>query len=141
MWRWVDVSVNIYKDGNSMVKIMSYDLDSDQIGKEHKGRADKLITSRPVQSGWLKAPGKSATTPFGGNTIVGDDGASILYWADIERAISVLFAYFRKEVVMIGVRRKGEQTESIYAGAIAMTEAEDGQLRQCMSEVMAKWPK
>lgn len=69
-----------------------------------------------MQSGWIKGSGNDATTPLGGKTAVGDVGASILYWSDMERAMGVVAAYFRKQSMMIAVRRQGENSENIYSG-------------------------
>ena len=136
VWEWFDVSINVYEHGGGLVKIVSYDVD------EPKMRAGGLKPKPlPVRSGWLKAAGKSGTTPAKGKSAVADDGASLMYGSDLDRTMPLFSAYFQRETVSIGVRRVGDKTETIYSGVVTMDDNEDQQLRSCLRDLVAKWPK
>ncbi|MFO1311560.1 MAG: hypothetical protein U1F41_05775 [Burkholderiales bacterium] len=135
-WEWFDVSINVYSNGGGLVKIVSYDINAPKM--QATGAKPKPLK---VRSGWLKAPGKSGTTPIDGKSAVADDGVSLLYGTDLDRTMPMFQAYFQNETISVAVRRASQPTETVYSGVIEMDAAEDKQIRGCLSELVSKWPK
>lgn len=135
IWKWVDASVNVYVGGGGLVKMISYD---ENVERMNAGIREKPKPLR-VQSGWFKAQGARATTPFEGAVGRAGDGESLIYGTDLATSLAVVKGYLKKETISIGVRRQSETTEAIYAGVIEMTDKEDTQFRQCFRELTQHW--
>lgn len=123
-----DISTNLYPDKGAVVKVSSYDT-TVAIMKSRKPH--RLFH---LHSGWIRSPGAKATSPIA-PAFKGDDGHAILYSTSVDSALEILKAALSEAIVQVGIRRQGEPTERIYAGKIALSAAELGQIRSCISDL------
>ena len=124
-----DVSVNIFLPGHAMVKLVSYNTTPAELSTGKPPRTVRLA------HGWIKAPNALATRPKDGKSAEGEDGASLLYNTDVDAVFAILKAQIDGRPINIGLKREGEATERIYAGAIGLSNEETEQLTQCLSEL------
>jgi hypothetical protein len=121
-----EVSVNIDDNGNALFKAVAY-------AKFAPGKP----APRPikVEAAWARAPGSLATRAIG-QSYAGDDKLSLLYPTELASALAVLKAQLDGTPVQLSVQRTGQPNYKILAGAVALTEPEQAQLRNCVSELV-----
>lgn len=136
LWRWFDVSVNMFSDGTGAVKITSQDLNAADVEKGRTG-PPKLV---PIRSGWLKAPGQPATIPLDGKQRTAADGVSLLYPAEPERVFAVILGAAFGDTISVGLRRPTDTNETIYTGKVELSAQESDELAQCIKELVREPP-
>jgi hypothetical protein len=89
---------------------------------------------------WLKAPGEAATYPHDGEFHDSRDSGGRSHALSPEAALALYQAIFEGASISIGVKRPGERGERIYFGTVEMSEAEERQALNCLTELKAGSP-
>lgn len=129
-WRWFDVSINLYRSGQAIVKGLSYDVLSVD------AKSGRLVTRNvQVDEVWVKATGETATVPIAGSVLPADDKGGIFYATDDDVVFKLFMTAAKSEQMFVGVRRKGEKTTRLYAGEVALADSDRQRLLACLSEL------
>jgi len=121
-----EVSLNIDENGNALVKAVAY-------AKFLSGKSSPQPVK--VAAAWAKAPGSNATRPLV-TPVSGDDHLSMLYPTELTGALEIMKAQLDGVPVQISVQRPLQRSYRIMSGVVSMTQPEQDQLRNCLTELV-----
>ncbi len=132
-WQVIDVSFNLSLPGMATIKLSSYDSTPSELKANVKPR---MVY---VERGWLKAPSAVGTNPMPGtNYFRGEDPNAVLYVTSVDSVLSLFKAQAENQTIHIGIRRKGENFERIFAGKLTFNETDASQSSQCFSDLISR---
>lgn len=121
---WFDVSFNVFRSGVALAQSYAYELR----GSESEG--DARPARVPVQSAWLKAsPGVAR---LGENT---ERREALMYPIVLDEALALFTALAAGDTITVGIKRWGQRTASVYAGAPALADEGRQTIADCLSRL------
>lgn len=126
-------SVMIYSPNGGVVKGRVSDMDSKAIAS---GNLDfSKIKVLPSENFWIKAPNAIATESRTGTDVSNSEDPGYKYYlSSFESIWSVIQAVLEKRPIQVGFKVKGRTVERVLFGELQMTDAQRGQLDQCLAE-------
>lgn len=126
-------SLMIYSPNGGVVKGRVSDMDSKAIAA---GNFDfSRIKVLPSENFWIKAPNAPATEPRTGSDVSNSEDPGYKYYlSDFDSIWSVIQAVLEKRPIQVGFKLKGRTAEQVLFGELQMTDAQRGQLDQCLAE-------
>ena len=126
----VDFSFNLYRTGLALVKAGVREA---RMNSPKEVQAPKI---RQIQSFWLRAVGKPASTPGKAGIERSDSPKGYLLYAASNEAVGGLFgAFFSSEPIQVGYRLAGEDIDHILSGTITEAGTEQKEVSQCLTEL------
>jgi hypothetical protein len=122
---WLDVSFNVFRRGVALAQAIAY-----EIGRsEYAG--DSRPSSVPIQSTWLK--------PAEGKARLGENSErreSLVYPLGLDDALALFQAVAQNEPVIIGVKRWGQRTDSVYTGKAVLDSDTRARIGECLTSLL-----
>lgn len=118
---WFDVSLNVFRRGVALAQSIAYEMRRTEEGESQPARV-------PVQSTWVTAGGRDARL---GESVERRD--TLIYSVVPDEALSLFEAVARGEPVVVGIKRWGQRTASVYSGAPALTSETRDEIAGCLA--------
>jgi hypothetical protein len=121
---WFDVSFNVFRRGIALAQSIAYEI------RRSAYQGDSRPARVAVQSTWLKVGDGSAR--LGENT---ERRETLVYTLVLDDALALFEAVASGRPVSVGIKRWGQPTASVYAGAPELTSETREQIAACLARL------
>lgn len=121
---WFDVSVNVFRRGFAVAQAVAYEMPGPTLDGE--ARPARV----PIQSAWIAVGEASAKL---GENVERQD--SLIYTLALDDAISIFDAAARGLPLSLGLKRWGQRSESVHAGAATLTAESRERMAACVTRL------
>ena len=124
---WLDVSVNVYRQGVALVQAIAYEIQPPRY--EPETRPERIA----VQRAWIKPEDAAGSTRLGETTEMRD---ALVYRVTLDDATAVFEALAAGRPLAIGIRGWGRPREAVVGGPVALSDDTRARIADCFSALV-----
>lgn len=122
---WFDVSINLFRRGVALAQAIAYEM------RHSEFEGDSRPARVPVQSAWV--------TTGAGDARLGENlerRETLVYSLVPDDALSLFEAVARGQSVLVGIKRWGQRTASVYTGTPTLTGETRDEIGDCLAALV-----
>lgn len=125
-----DGSILVHKNVGGSVKALLTTTTTSQVLSKQQASTPNI----PLTRSWFKAPRTAATQVI--KDVPSETESALFYATEFANSLAVIDSALSGEPIQIGFQERGRDIETILFGSVVMSDAEKGQLLNCLQELV-----